>query len=774
MGAARRARRRARAPRSRPARRRSRSSPRRDGAARARAAPPRRARRCARSLPLYVLLGRRLGALVVGVQRRAAVAADLLGAYSVVGEGGYDVGSVLRFWLWHVEELDALRGDRPGGGARSCSSLGRAAARARCRSTSPRPSRSSSPGRSSVGAFASRFASDRVQDRYLFFLAPLLVVVLLGVGRSRRAAAAGPRSRSAALVALALPLAFPYARFIGEPAKSDTLGPAPALDGQRAPRRRLVLGHGRVVGAALVALFVARARRVRGRRAARPARALRRRLAARLVGAARRSSGGRGRALPGHPRCRRATGSTRRAGGRGGRRRSGPAARTVSPSTRTSSSTGASGRSTTRRRRRRAGSARRRVHRSIRARRASSRDSRRRSRATRRTRCSTARSRRTARSWRATSARDDALAPDRAAVVATTSRRASTRTTSGRARGHWRRLRCAGGTLTGARALRPDPLRRAADARARDASARPTASRGSPSRRTGTRRCAFRSSPRERTCAVRFTVSPTAVPAEVIPGSDRRPRARRPLRRLRPRRARRMRIVVDVSPLSHPRTGIGNYIRGSLAGMAAAAGGRHELVAFAPTSLRGPDAIRAALDGIRRRAAARGGCPPHTRCGRPGAASGGHPSSARRAARRVPLQRLDVPAAAGGVRATVFHDLVPLHHPSGARRGPCRCTRARPATRRATCDVVFANSQFTAADLVELARDRGGADRRSRRPGLAHGLGPDGDAADLGGAVRCSALGTIEPRKNLARLVEAWRLLDGELGLVARGRGGLG
>ena len=40
-----------------------------------------------------------------------------------------------------------------------------------------------------------------------------------------------------------------------------------------------------------------------------------------------------------------------------------------------------------------------------------------------------------------------------------------------------------------------------------------------------------------------------------------------------------MRVVVDVSPLSHPRTGIGNYIRGSLAGMAAAAAGRHQLVA---------------------------------------------------------------------------------------------------------------------------------------------------------------------------------------------------
>ena len=56
-----------------------------------------------------------------------------------------------------------------------------------------------------------------------------------------------------------------------------------------------------------------------------------------------------------------------------------------------------------------------------------------------------------------------------------------------------------------------------------------------------------------------------------------------------------MRIVVDVSPLSHPRTGIGNYIRGSLAGMAEAGDGRHELVAFGPTSLRGPDAIRALL-----------------------------------------------------------------------------------------------------------------------------------------------------------------------------------
>src|SRR6185436_20427108 len=42
--------------------------------------------------------------LVLGGQLlRGGSIADLLGAYSVVGEGGYDVGQVLRFWLWHVE-----------------------------------------------------------------------------------------------------------------------------------------------------------------------------------------------------------------------------------------------------------------------------------------------------------------------------------------------------------------------------------------------------------------------------------------------------------------------------------------------------------------------------------------------------------------------------------------------------------------------------------------------------------------------------------------------
>lgn len=233
-----------------------------------------------------------------------------------------------------------------------------------------------------------------------------------------------------------------------------------------------------------------------------------------------------------------------------------------------------------------------------------------------------------------------------------------------------------------------------------------------------------------------------------------------------------MRIVVDVSPLSHPRTGIGNYIRGSLAGIAAASAGRHELVGFAPTSLRGPAAIRAALAGI----------PLETRL-LPLPASHALRTAWSRAG-RPPVEwlagRLDAflfsewmyPAQRAGVRATVFHDLVPLRHPEWCtpRTIAMHTSKARHAAR--TCDVVFANSHATAADLEALLGI--GADRIVHAPpGLEPGFAPRGEAADLGGPA-ILGLGTIEPRKNLARLVEAWRLLAGELGLVLAGGEGWG
>src|SRR2546421_11208748 len=72
--------------------------------------------------------------------------------------------------------------------------------------------------------------------------------------------------------------------------------------------------------------------------------------------------------------------------------------------------------------------------------------------------------------------------------------------------------------------------------------------------------------------------------------------ARRPLLR---DRFQAMRIAFDVSPLSHERTGVNNYIRGSLAGLAEVARPLgHEIVAFAPTSPAGKRMIPQALPGI--------------------------------------------------------------------------------------------------------------------------------------------------------------------------------
>ena len=58
-----------------------------------------------------------------------------------------------------------------------------------------------------------------------------------------------------------------------------------------------------------------------------------------------------------------------------------------------------------------------------------------------------------------------------------------------------------------------------------------------------------------------------------------------------------MRIAYDVTPLSHPRTGIGNYILGALKGMLEADGG-HELVVFGPVSIRGRRVLDDALAGL--------------------------------------------------------------------------------------------------------------------------------------------------------------------------------
>jgi glycosyltransferase involved in cell wall biosynthesis len=217
-----------------------------------------------------------------------------------------------------------------------------------------------------------------------------------------------------------------------------------------------------------------------------------------------------------------------------------------------------------------------------------------------------------------------------------------------------------------------------------------------------------------------------------------------------------VRIVVDVSPLSLARTGIGNYVRGMVAGLAEAAGGRHELVAFAPSGPRGRGRIRESLAGTG--AELRLPLLPRAQWWRSGWSRLGRPPV------ETVVGPLDVfhfsdwmyPAQRGGVRATTVHDLVPLRFPELVERGTRRM-HGRKLDAVRSCDVVFTNSRFTAGEAVELL---GVPEERVvvAYPGIDPRFGAEGERAGLGGPYVLS-VSTLEPRKNLPALVSAFALL---------------
>jgi len=214
-----------------------------------------------------------------------------------------------------------------------------------------------------------------------------------------------------------------------------------------------------------------------------------------------------------------------------------------------------------------------------------------------------------------------------------------------------------------------------------------------------------------------------------------------------------MRIAVDVSPLSHPRTGIGNYLRGMIAGLAEAADGKHEIVGFAPVTRKGAARIRSAL----------GDCPVELRLTELPLAH----------AYRVAWSRLGVPPAErflgpldvlhfsdwmfppqrAGLRATTVHDLIPLRFPewAEARTRRMHLPKYRHAAR--ACDVVFVNSAFTGNDV----RTHLGVEEERiciAYPGVDARFSPTGAKADLGSPY-VLFVGTREPRKNLDTLLSA-------------------
>jgi glycosyltransferase involved in cell wall biosynthesis len=230
-----------------------------------------------------------------------------------------------------------------------------------------------------------------------------------------------------------------------------------------------------------------------------------------------------------------------------------------------------------------------------------------------------------------------------------------------------------------------------------------------------------------------------------------------------------VRIVYDVTPLSHPRTGVGNYILGALQGMVAAANGEHELVAFGPVSVRGRATLEDAL--ARLQVVRRTVTVPFGHAVRRAWTVLGRPPAERFVGDFDVLHFTDwmQPSQRRGVRATMIHDLGPLRFPQRLHR---RTVSMHTANMRAAkrCDVVFTNARYTANDLAEqlgIAADR----IRVAYPGVDDNFRPDGERHQLGRPYAFTTA-TRDWRKNLDTVRAAWRTFENELELVALGEVG--
>jgi glycosyltransferase involved in cell wall biosynthesis len=218
-----------------------------------------------------------------------------------------------------------------------------------------------------------------------------------------------------------------------------------------------------------------------------------------------------------------------------------------------------------------------------------------------------------------------------------------------------------------------------------------------------------------------------------------------------------MRIVVDVTPLTLPRTGIGNYVLGMLRGLAAA-GPEHEIVGFTAVAPPGKRRIVQALDGIpvERKLVV---VPPKSHWWRTGWSRLGHGPVEWLAGALDVFHFSDwmYPPQRGGVRATTIHDLFPLRFPDWVHPQTYRMHSRKYEHAARTCDVIVVNSEFTAGEVVELLgipRERIAV----AYPAVAPSLGFDGPKHDLG-APYLLTVATLDRRKNLETLLDAMPLV---------------
>jgi dolichyl-phosphate-mannose-protein mannosyltransferase len=185
-------------------------------------------RRGLRSLAAYRWLYGAVAAALVAFLAIQAVRGqsllDPLGAYRVAGDESYDASEVARWLLYHVAELDLSLGIAP------LFALLLLIACARRLEGRDRVFLAATASLSAwlvffVAVFASRHAV-RVEERNMFYVAPLLLIALLlwierGLPRPRLPAAV------AAVAVAGLPALLPFSSLIGVSAVSDTFGLLP-------------------------------------------------------------------------------------------------------------------------------------------------------------------------------------------------------------------------------------------------------------------------------------------------------------------------------------------------------------------------------------------------------------------------------------------------------------------------------------------------------------------------------------------------------------------
>ena len=206
-----------------------------------------------------------------------------------------------------------------------------------------------------------------------------------------------------------------------------------------------------------------------------------------------------------------------------------------------------------------------------------------------------------------------------------------------------------------------------------------------------------------------------------------------------------MRVGLDVSPRAQTQAGTARVVDGLLGALA----GRSDLDVV-PLGFGGGGRLAAAVrDAV------------------------WYPVGVARAARKLDLLHCTTfrgPVRAGVPVVVTVHDLALLRYPETFR--PWHRTTGRLALRSAVraADAIVAVSEFTRDELVELL---GVSEERIRvvHNGVEPVFSPAGQRAE-GDYVL--AVGTLEPRKNLVRVVEAARLAGVELRVVgAAGWGGV-